>query len=188
MTKVDLWNKALALIPWDRPIQAETDDSTEALRCRQEYDGARRYVLSQHEWGFATRSVPLCSGCACECVPGMYFYPRPNGVVRVIGLYGPDGRRAKADSYNGGIVSPAPGGSVRFIPDLEDLEQWPAWAIDALASELAARIAGQMTGSVGTDNHLRALAVQYMSTARQMDSSEIRWSGTDGRTFISARR
>ena len=58
MTKLDIWNAALALLPHDRRVEDENEDTTEALRCRTHYDSARRHVLVSHEWGFLAMSAP----------------------------------------------------------------------------------------------------------------------------------
>lgn len=189
MNKVDLWNKALALLPHDRRVEDGAEETIEAIRCRDHYDDARRRILAAHEWGWAVQATPCCTGSLAFHRPGPteYAWPRPDGVVRLVGLFGPDGRRVKAQSHGGFVFSDAPIASVRYIPDIEDLDEWPAWALDALAAELGQRIAPLITSNIAVERKLQAMAAERLAFAIRTDASEVRWNGTDGRTFARSR-
>ena len=177
MTKVDIWNKALAMLPHDRRVMAENDGSTEALRCADAWDDARLAVIAAANWGFLTVAMPVCNGVPCD---GRGFrYPRPDDAVRVIGLYNRRGRKQRAVAVQGAFYSPCPAGSIRYIPDSKDYDDWPAWFLDAVVAELASRIAGTITGSMQQASLLQQTAQLKLATARDRDAREIRHDGLD---------
>lgn len=188
MTKLDIWNQALALLPHDRRVEAEDEDTTEALRCRTHYDAARRHVLVSHEWGFLTMAGPTDT-CPPERSCGAAFaYSRPGFALRVLGLYTQDGRRLDATAVDGILVTHLPAASIRWLRDSEDPDEWPCQVQDAVAYELAARICPVVTGNPVRETALKASAAQTLREAWLSDSMETAYMGTDGRTYINARR
>lgn len=186
MEIIDIWNAALAMLPHDRRIKDINEESTEALRCRDVWDKVRHQLIAKHEWGWLTHSTPLIYGADCH-VEGQYAYPRPHGVVRMIGLFDTDGRRAKATTLDHRIVSPINQGYVRYLPDCEDVSLMPPWFVLALTTALATEIAPTILGTQ-TPRRLADLNLSNTAEAIKIDSSEIEWSGTDGKTFVHARR
>lgn len=186
MTKVDIWNKALALLPHDIRVQAEDDESTEAMRCREHWDDARRAVLSCHEWGWATEAIST-AGCQTTCGTNQYAYMRPYS-LRVVGTFDKDGRRAKCTVVNGKILTDIPIAEIRIIDDREDIADWPLWFTDVVTAELAARIAHPITGNPKIMESMLGIAAARLATAKTIDASEVAWSGTNGKTYADARR
>lgn len=187
MTVLDIWNAALAMLPHDRRIADINEDSTEALRCRDAWDGARKAVITAAEWGCLTRSQAVCGGCFAHSPMGMYEYPRPVGALRVIGLFDYKGRKLQAQAIDGKLVSRYHASFIKYIPDNEDTESWSSWFTDAVIAELAARIASTITGSMQQTKVLEQKAMVMLSTAKQIDAQEISYGGTDGRTYARAR-
>jgi hypothetical protein len=194
MTKLDIWNRALALLPHDRRV-TEADDasqtpSTECLRCRDQWDAARVHCLTAHDWGWATRSMAYGPG-GNSCAHGSgHVFARPPDALRVVGLFGEDGRRVRATVRDGMFRSDADAAEIRYIPDLDtddDIEAWPAWFSDAVCWELAKRLAPTILG-VQPNRTLADNAALSLAAARHIDAGEVAWSGTDGKTFARARR
>lgn len=186
MDKYDVWNKALALLPHDRRVTANDTATAEYRRCDDNWDAARMRVLTAHEWGWATVQSEVCGGCRVE--GGMFGYPRPDGVVRIIGLFDPRGRRVKTQAYNNQLLSDCPHCFVRYIPDMDDPDYWPSWFTDAVVAELASRISTLITANAATERRLLTLAADRLALAVKTDSDECKWGGTDGRTFVNARQ
>lgn len=186
MTIVDIWNKALALLPHDTRVESVDDDSTEALRCRDHWDDARRSVLASYNWGWATESYNA-QGCESPHYTKQYAYIRPNA-LKFIGVFNHEGRRTKCDIINNRILTTEPIVEVRVIEDRQDIDDWPLWFADAVIAELASRIALPITGNKKTSDAMFQLANMRLANAKMIDSSEVAWHGTDGKTFIKARR
>lgn len=177
MTKIDIWNKALAMLPHDRRVTAEDDGSTEALRCADAWDDARKAVICAANWGFLTTIMPVCKGSMCGSIG--YRYPRPHDAVKIIGLWGLNGRKQKTIAAKGAFFSQCPAGSIRFISDSDDYDSWPNWFLDAVVAELAYRISGPITGSIQQTNLLQQKATLAIITAKDRDAKEIRHDGMD---------
>lgn len=185
MTTLDLWNTALSLLPHDRRVDSENDDTTEALRCRDHYERARMRVLTSHPWGFLTMAEPVHG---CETDSRVFAYTRPIGALKVLGLYTRDGRRMEAEAINGALVTRTPAHTVRWLRDEKDPDKWPAQVQDAVALELAARICPVITANPQREAALKALAAQALSDAWLTDSEETAYQGTDGKTYLRARQ
>ena len=184
MTTLDIWNAALALLPHDRRVESEDEDSTEALRCRQHWDAARRAVLGAHDWGWLVRELPACGS---EHGDGRRHFPRPARCLRVIGLFGPDGRRVEAEAVNGGFATRSPCASIRFLADEKLPERMPDTVQDALALALAARLSPVVTGNRARTRELEEAARAALDAARFSDAAETACHGTAGDTFLAAR-
>lgn len=187
MTKVDIWNKALAMLPHDRRVTADDDGSTEALRCADAWDDARKSVICAAHWGFLVKATPVCKGSCMSGQPYKYFYPRPVGAVRLVGIFDQNGRRARANAYNGGLLSDCAAGSIRYIPDSEDYDEWPQYFLNAVVATLAAKIAGNITGSNNTTAEMEGKAAVYLNDAKHLDASELMNGGKDPDWIAKAR-
>lgn len=183
MTKLELWNYALALLPHDRTVESEDEDSTEALRCRQTWEAARLSVLASHDWGFLTEELQIAGA---QCDRG-WLYLRPPRCVRVLGLFDRHGRRVRADALRGGFVTREPCASVRFVRDEPNPSRLPPLVQEALACELASRLAPVITGNRPKTAELVAAAREKLAVAWQADAEETAWHGTEGDTFLRAR-
>lgn len=191
MTKLDIWNRALAMLPHDRRVLSETEETTEALRCRDAWQASRDYLLATHDWGWATRAQFHVHGAAEACEGGgrVWVFGRPPGALRVVGVFDGDGRRMRVSVANGVFRAERPAAEVRYIPVMDDstIPTWPAWFCEAVAADLAIRIAGTILGKAAP-RHLESMATKALGEAVRIDAGEVAWSGTDGRTIARARR
>lgn len=185
MTKLDIWNAALALLPHDIAIKQEDEATTEAIRCRQHYDAARKAVLTAREWGWLVRETPSCCGAA---LGGAWLHERPADALLVLGLCAPDGRRVKADAVNGGLRSMEPYAAVRYLVDEETPDEWPFAVQEAVVAELAARICPVLTDNPKRSMQLRQEAIAKLEEAGRQDAQQTAYGGGDPLKFIHARR
>jgi len=58
-SKVEICNKALALLSANLIMAFDPDESVEAALCVTNYDSARRYALEKRAWTFATKRTTL---------------------------------------------------------------------------------------------------------------------------------
>ena len=169
MTKIDIWNHALAMLPHDIPIGREDEDSTEAKRCRAHYDAARKAVLTAREWGWLARETPACCGAALG--GGAWLHEAPPDALLVLGLVAADGRRIKAQAVNGGLRA---------------LE--PFAVQEAVVAELAARICPVLTDNPQRTQQLRVDALARLEEAGRQDAQRTAYGGGDPLVFAHARR
>lgn len=189
MTQLQLWNAALGKLPHDRTVASLDENSTEAIRCRMEWDSARTAVLTAHPWGFLKRDSGLMHGMrTCAHGQHMYAYQYPAEHMKLLGLFSADGRKLKADVVNGMILSTSPVASIRYLNDETDPSKMPPLVVDAIVLNLAQRLAPIVTGQPRLQADLMARATVALSNAKQADSMEVEYSGTTGTTYIDARR
>lgn len=187
MTKLEIWNAALALIPHDIRIADVDEDSTEAQRCREQWDGARRSVLSAREWHFLVRDSHECPGGWGATGGG---FSRPDDALRVCGLVSPDGRRIPARSRNGLFYPAAPhcfAVALQYIPDSGAPEDWPDFVADAVVAELAARVAPVLAGNPQRSAELKQTAMARLEAAALANAEETAHDGGDPYFFVHAR-
>lgn len=185
MTKLDIWNKALALLPHDIAVAREDESTTEATRCRQHWDAARKAVLTAREWGWLVRETPSCCGAA---LGGTWLHEPPPDALLVLGLCAPDGRRVMADAVNGGLRAKEPYAAVRYLPDSEKPDDWPFAVQEAVAAELAARICPVLTDNPQRSMQLRQEAMAKLEEAGRQDAQQTAYGGDDPLRFVHARR
>lgn len=184
MTTLEIWNAALALLPHDRTVEAEDEDSTEALRCRQHWDAARRYVLGARDWGWLVQSAPAC--CGFSDLRG--FVSRPPDALVIVGIFDGTGRRVTADPIDGGFRVYEPVAEIRYIVDEPDPDRWPQAVQEAVTAELAARLAHVLTDNPQRAQLLRQNAIASLEEAGRRDAQETAWSGHDPLMFVHSRR
>lgn len=184
MDKLAIWNKALALLPHDRRVAAENEGSLEAQRCAEHWDAARRAVLCAREWGWAMRSAPACCGASHY---GGFFAMRPPEALIVYGLYDRTGRRVSSDAIDGGFRIKEPAFEIRYAEDENDPDRWPFAVQDAVAAELAARIAPVLTDNPQRSMQLRQDAMARLEEAGRQDAMETSYGGSDPLVFVHAR-
>jgi len=185
MTELEIWNRALGALPHDKRVESLTEDSTEALRCRDHFDASRLHVLAAHEWGWALRSMPMCDGCYHA---GKYAYPRPQSAARIVGLFGMDGRQVDAIAIDGMFLSSSPAASIRYVYDEKNVEHIPPAVAQAIMYELASRIALPITSNNNTERTMTTRAMSALSDARLNDAQEVRHSGVSPDYYAESRR
>lgn len=184
MTKLEIWKHALALLPHDRPDLAEEEGTVERLRCEQHWDAARRAVLSAREWNCLAVEEPACCGANAF---GSLFAMRPPNALVVLGLFDRSGRRVASEAINGGYRIKEPAAAIRYVPDDNEPDRWPAAVQDAVAAELAARIAPVMTDNPARSAQLRQDATARLEEAGRQDAMETAFGGEDPLVFVHAR-
>ena len=188
MTKLELWNFALACIPQGKKILSDDEDSTEADYCRMFWDAARVKVLSTHNWTFATRSME-CSGGLHQGVNGArWVFPMPAGSVKIVGVFDPTGRQVEALGIDGLIVTQEPMGELRYVTDIEDTSSMPDLVQIAIAWDLAAQIAPLVTSGGIRLRQIAQQAAIALGDARQADTGAVEGGGYASTHYADSRR
>lgn len=171
MTETDMCNLALGMLGHDRTIAGDfrTATSTEAVRCRLHFDGARKRVLSAHSWIFAEDHVTLCAepDPADASVTGWQAFALPSDCLNIVRAYEPEcpGNALDFAPTADGVCCPRDRVTVAYVRDLKNLAAWPQPALDALAAELAARLSGAITGSAEKARAFRQDAARELAQA-----------------------
>lgn len=76
-SQLQICNDALAELP-SAPIAAMDERSLEARECARVYQSALRYLLEQHDWGFATRRAVLAAVTNDRANEYAYAYAVPS--------------------------------------------------------------------------------------------------------------
>lgn len=131
------------------PIMALTDDSAQAHFCSRFYNDTRDEVLSSHRWNFAMRRGKLSQLAEEPEFEWLYSYQLPVDCLRVVQLngYAPTEREGEFAIEGRMLLTDAETASIRYIARVTDGMTFPPLFIDALATKLASKLAGPLTGS-----------------------------------------
>jgi hypothetical protein len=84
-SKVEICNKALALLSANLIMAFDPDESVEAALCVTNYDSARRYCLEKRAWTFATKRTTLSAPLAAAPDWGYsYQHIKPADCLRTL--------------------------------------------------------------------------------------------------------
>lgn len=196
MTKIEICNRALAVLGHDRMIEdfdgmtdgQYNDQSTEALRCRQFFNAALEDCLSEHNWDFAaverTMGASACDGRGWVRIPLIHDAVRICTVVNECGK--PlETRRTRDCMY---VRSDGRQIVIRYVSRDVEISELPHKFTEALVYKLAALLAGPMFGDDRKTQNFMTLAAQKLSDAVTKETDETAFRGEWRNPFIAARR
>ncbi len=189
MEIVDIYNKALAAVGCTRFLSSPDATFAEAVHCRREWEAARLTVLGGHEWGWLAEEVPYCDGTLIESDDGptYYQYARPATAIAITAVMDVNELRVKWHAANSVIYSQTDVAKIRYVPDSTTIDDWPIPVQDAVALELAARIAFPLKQDKRLAQAVRKEADVAFAEAVKRDSKEVRYGGTAGNRYINSR-
>lgn len=131
------------------PIMALTDDSKQAQFANRFYNQTRDEVMSSHRWNFAMRRDTLNRLASDPAFQWEYAYQLPVDCLRVVQLngYQPTERLGLFAVEADQLLTDAEEAQVRYISRVTDGSFYPPLFVSALATMLASRLAGPLTGS-----------------------------------------
>jgi len=128
-------------------ISSLTEPSREAKMCRFQYEPAKKALLREFPWNFATNVTTLV--LTSMSVPAWdYVYTYPANCLRLLRVFnlGDDINTPKepyrviSDGVNSYICSQQPNACVEYIIDIQDPNQFDAAFVEAFALKLALKI------------------------------------------------
>ena len=191
MTKTEICNRALAVLGHDRTIMDfDTDDSTEALRCRLFFDNAYLNVLASHNWDFAAVERPF--RLSWRNGQGYASIVRPADCAKLVSVESEDEKPIKVKQANG-ILYVKDGDAesyvtMRWISTDTAMEDWPNAFAEAVVYELAAQLSGPMFGDASKTNGYMQMAQQKLSIAVTSETNETACKGETSNPFLEARK
>lgn len=181
-SKVEVCNMALGHVGVFNPISDITENSKEAIACRAFFDMARRLVLRDVPWNWAT-GRKLMASLGDPPSNWAYRYKVPSNCVKPRSIVVPGQRlpmksyrisfeTATEDGVGTVIYTDQPEAELLFTRNVEDLNLWDDTASEALSYLLAAKIT--MPLAVKPDVAQQALQGYYrvMSTASAHNANE----------------
>jgi hypothetical protein len=140
------------------PIMALTDDSTQAQFCSRFYAEARNEVLSSHRWNFAMKRGTLVKLVDAPAFEWAFAYQLPVDCLRVVQLNGYEQTQREAEFCIEGrtLLTNDEEANIRYIAEVVDGMLYPPLFVDALATKLASKLAGPLTGSRSMPSDLMA--------------------------------
>lgn len=188
MTKTEICNRALGALGHDRTIDDyATDESTEALRCRQFLDTAIKDCLSSHDWDFAAVEKPL--GATAANPDGWVRLPYPEDAFRIIVVSTPNGNplRTRRDRDWLYVKSFGEAMHIRYISSDVEVETFPHKFAEAVVDRLAALLAGPMFGDDKKAQFFINNAAQSLEIAKREEANTTAYHGETENPFIAAR-
>lgn len=145
MTEAGLCNLALLRVGQRLTISALTDQSPEAKACRTAFDNARRVVLEEHPWSWATRRSALALVSGAERTGWTYVYAVPSDMVTPIelcsGYTNPTRDQGvpyaiedgNADTPGSILLTNLEDAELRYVSDEVSVARYPQKVADAMA-------------------------------------------------------
>lgn len=191
---IDICNLALDHLG-KQPIVSFTEGSTEAKACLRQYDVARRICLSKQPWSFARRTEALAPVELNHLTDDWTFaYDMPKAALRVGAVLRRGELRMTNQEPNqwyvesGVIYTDVDEAYLRYVRDSKDTASWSSMFDDAVALQIAARLATVMTrrrADVEMYQRMYEMAVAY--AAEEDASQEVtRYTFHDG-GYLDAR-
>jgi hypothetical protein len=159
------------------PIMALTDQSKQAQFCSRFYAQTRDEVLQTHRWNFAMRRAALNKLTDAPQSEWAAAYQLPVDCLRVVELngYEPTERKGEFSVEAGTLLTNDDEANIRYIARVSDGSFYHPLFVHALATMLASRLAGPLTGSRNMPQELlQEYAVLTGAQARMADAFEER--------------
>lgn len=181
---VRICNLALGDVGAKAQIQSIDEASREAQLCKLYYDPARREVLRDHDWGFASKSEALAlAGGLVPPAPWRFAYGYPADCLafREILADGVGGRPSEPEPFeiavnrglDGKVILAARARAVgRYSADVANARLFDAGFVGALAARLAVDLAQSLIGDLRKRDTLLQLYLQRRDAARRADLAE----------------
>lgn len=149
MTRLEIWNQALAILGHDRQVASLEDTSTEALRCRAFYGASRDAVLARYPWSFLLKEIGVDAASPVS-VPANFL----RAIAQVDAT---SGKRVDGilTIENGKLVAKKKLIVFYISNDVEE-SLYPATIADAVVHELAYRLYSPIVGIPSTEDQCNA--------------------------------
>lgn len=182
MADIVICNRALSTYLRDSTITSLTDGSPAAAQCALHYEPALRALLARHPWHWARRRVALAQ-LVNDNTAWTYKYAMPPDSLRIVWVNtASEAREAlrtgdvidtEREISGGAIYSDVEGAVASFVAYQDSSADYPALFADALAAELASRIAMPITQTVSVAKNAMDAADVLFDRARVADEMEV---------------
>lgn len=172
---------------------------TAAVICARHYDQVRRVVLESHPWNFATKRKQLTPLAGTPLFGYSYQYQLPPDFIRLLTLGDDaikqitppdlyqieDGKLLTGSEFT---VDSSGTQNLRYIYNVENVNQFSPLFIDIFAVELALRMAYAFTGLGNRVSQLKTLFDELSTRAYAIDGQQRPPTRIQNSRFVRARR
>lgn len=171
----DICNLALGHLGEAR-VSSLNEDTVAARACALHYEQQRDQVLRSHRWNFAQRRVTLSQLSTAPAFGWSYQYELPADCLRVLEVNGSEFGDVISDEYviEGRILlTDADAVNMVYTRSIEDVGQFDALFVEALAVKLAVALSETIRGTTGKTAELTQLYERVTAPlARRVDANE----------------
>ncbi len=169
-SEIDVCNQAL-IICGSAPITDITENTKEARLCNAMYALVRDQFVSAHPWNFAVKRKELNPDASLPTGvwEWTYAYTIPSDVHRLLDIEGSEYSWRKEGNKLYANHTPI---GIRYIEKVENIALFPAYALEALAYQLAKTIVYSLTQSAAAKTTMDAEAKEVLRSARSFDAQE----------------
>lgn len=181
VTKAQICNLALAHINQTKTqiSDLDTDQGTTAIQCRIHYDVARRFVLADHNWNFATKRVALAV-IGSPPSDWLYRYDYPSDCLRAREIQRftksemPIAFKVEDDGTGAGlcILTDKDEATLIYTKDVTNPALFTPGFVSAMAWYLASELAPALSGDEKKQQQCYSIYRGHLSGAHAADSSE----------------
>jgi hypothetical protein len=167
ISKVSIVNQAFQELGAD-PIASFDEGSTNSILAKTVFDNARRRLLTEHTWSFATTQLQLAREVATPVFKFNFRYSLPADMLYLLEVE--DG--ADFDLLENSLLTNLETVKVSYVKDEEDVSKWSASFVEAMVSYLRYKFAFAKTGSTSETERSYTIYLQQMKKARNLDSMQ----------------
>lgn len=181
VSKAQICNLALAHINQTQTTisNLDTDSGTTASQCRIHYDVARRFVLSDFTWSFATKRVALAD-IGSPPPEWLYRYDYPSDCLKFMDIQRLTRTdlpiefsvEAEADGSGLSILTDTDDATGIYIFDVENTSLFSPSFVTALSWYLASELAPSLSGDIDLQQAALTVYRQTLMAAQAIDSRQ----------------
>lgn len=167
ISKVSLINQAYLELHAD-PIASIDQGSTNSILAKAVFDNARRYLLTQHTWSFATTQLQLAKEATDPVWKYKNRYALPSDMLYLLEVQ----NGADYDLLENSIFTNLNTLKISYVRDEEDVSKWSASFVEAMVAYLRFKFSFAKTGSAAEEERSFNVYLSAMKKARNLDSSQ----------------
>lgn len=181
VSKAQICNLALAHIKQTQSTisNLDTDKGNTAIQCRVHYDVARRFVLTNHNWNFATKRVALANIGSPPAI-WAYRYDVPSDSLKIREIQRlskidppiPFALEALDDSSKMSLLTDQPAAVAVYTWDVTNTQFYSPGFVSALGWYLASELAPAMSGDPKSQEACLTVYRNLTAAAQATDSAE----------------
>ncbi len=171
----DIANIALGHLG-EAPIASLDEDTVAARACLLHYAATRDQVLRSHRWNFAQTRVALSALADAPAFGWSYQYALPSDCLRVLECNDTELGDVISEDYvieGRAILTDATSLNLVYVKKVDDVNQFDALFVEALALKLAIVLSETIRGTTGKTADLTQMYEQRTAPlARRVDANE----------------
>jgi hypothetical protein len=179
-TQVEICNAALTHLGAKTLVTSLAENSKEAQRLAAVWNSARDKLLTAHRWGFARRQIALALAAGASVAGWEYVYALPSDCLDARELYhaslapAPHAFALSANADDSGLwlLTDTPEAELVYTARIETVTRYPAPFAEALAWELADRVAMPLTADLQLKQLAAAQARIALDWAKAADANQ----------------